>query len=69
MTNLNDQQQPITKKQLLELLENFPDDSKIELYDLRDFSHPIVRFNQNDHYNLETSDPPLLTFELYSENE
>ena len=35
----------MTNRELIDELSKFPDDSQIDIYDLRDCSHPSIRLN------------------------
>lgn len=59
----------MTKAELIEILDDVPNESEIDIYDLRTFTHPAFSIDKNSNFNYE-SGTPIITIEiLESENE
>ena len=55
----------LTKAEFLEQIKDFPDNSIIDVVDLRDNSHPVFELNINDYYDYDNG-IPILMLELSS---
>ena len=53
----------MTKKELLETLKDIPDESEIDIYDLRNYTHPKWRLELEQYYNYDTG-TPIVTIEI-----
>ena len=53
----------MTKKELIEELKDIPDNSEIDVYDLRDFTHPKWTINNESYFNYDKG-TPIITIEL-----
>ena len=53
----------MTKKELLERLEDVSDDSEIDIYDLRNFSHPTWTIEKESYFDYDKG-TPIITIEL-----
>lgn len=53
----------MTKKELLERLQNIPDDSIIDIYDLRTFTHPSYEINTESYFDYDNG-RPIVTIEI-----
>ena len=56
-------QDKLTKAEFLEQIKDFPDNSIINIVDLRDNSHPSFMLNVNDYYDYDNG-IPIVTIEL-----
>lgn len=53
----------MTKKDLFEQLKEIEDDCEIDIYDLRDFSHPTFKLNLDSYFDYDNG-RPIVTIEL-----
>ncbi len=53
----------MTKKELIEQLRDVSDDSEIDIYDLRNFSHPNWIINKESYFDYDKG-TPIITIEL-----
>lgn len=53
----------MTKHDLIELIKDAPDDSIIDIYDLRNFSHPDFKLDLETYFDYDVG-CPIITFEL-----
>ena len=53
----------MTKKELIEKLKDIPDNSEIDVYDLRSYNHPSFNINTKSYFNYDTG-TPIITIEL-----
>lgn len=53
----------MTKKQLLKILEDIPDEAEIDIYDLRNYSHPVWRIEKEQYFDYNNG-TPIVTIEL-----
>lgn len=53
----------MTKAELIDSLKDIPDDSIIDIYDLRDFTHPDFKLNLETYFDYDNG-RPIATIEL-----
>jgi hypothetical protein len=53
----------MTKKELIEKLKDFPDESEIDIYDLKSYTHPSFKVNTESYFNYDDG-LPIITIEL-----
>ncbi len=53
----------MTKKELIQKLKDIPDNSEIDVYDLKRYRHPSFNINIESYFNYDEG-TPIITIEL-----